>query len=137
MNLSAIFPVDVESISRSNDVMKLLTPTSHVVLCLCFTFVVLLGLSGNLFVLYASLVRKALMLDRPSLVLVHVLAVVDILSSVLIFLPILVTLVAKKWVLGEAICGFQGFFFIAPLQCEMLVILTASGKTGLWFLFLH
>lgn len=122
--------VDQHSIYTSSRLMSAadLTPTSHLILCLYILLLLLLGLLGNLFVLYSSLKHGALHLDAASLVLVHVLAVSDITANVLIVLPMFVTLVAKRWVLGSGICGFAGFFFTAPLQYNALIILTASGS---------
>ena len=124
-----IFNVDQGSIELSSSLMRIagLTDTSHLILCIYIFLIVLIGILGNLFVLYSSLVHGALHLDKVSLILVHFLAVSDIVANVFIFLPMFVTLVAKRWVLGSGICGFVGFFFVTPLHCDVLIILTASG----------
>ena len=113
-----------------------LTDTSHAILCIYVFVILLLGLLGNLFVLYSSLKHQALHLDKASLVMVHFLAVSDIVANVLIFLPMFVTLVAKRWVMGSGICGFVGFFFITPLHCDVMIILTASGLFCLYCIIL-
>ena len=127
--LSAIFHVDQGSIDHSSEFMTKagLTDTSHLILSTYIFLILLLGILGNLFVLYSSLKHGALQLDTASLVLVHLLAVSDIVANVLIYLPMFVTLVTKRWALGSEICGFVGVFFISPLHCDVMLILTASG----------
>ena len=88
---------------------------------------VVIGLLGNGLVLYLSLVHNALKLDSVSLMFVHNLAVSDILLTLLMFLPMLVTLVGRRWVLGNALCFITAFFFTCPITNEILTILSISG----------
>jgi hypothetical protein len=114
-----------------------LTNTSHIILCVYIFLILLVGLLGNLYVLYSSLKHGALHLDAASLVLVHALAVSDITANLLIVLPMFITLVAKRWVLGSGICGLAGFFFTAPLQSNTMIILTATGLFSIRIYFRH
>ena len=55
----------------------------------------ILGLSGNVFVLYATIVHKAIKLDKMSVWIVKNLAVADICNCVLLLLPTLLTQYGK------------------------------------------
>ena len=54
---------------------------------ICF----ILGVSGNVFVLYATIAHKAIKLDKMSIWIIKNLAVADIGNCVLVLLPILLT----------------------------------------------
>ena len=63
---------------------------------------------GNITVLYASLRHNALKLDKASLIFIHNLAVADILQTVIMAFPSLVTYSTRSWVLGRVWC-FDSF----------------------------
>ena len=90
--------------------------------------VVIVGIGGNSAVLYLSLVHKALKLDAISLMFVHHLAVSDIMVSLLLYLPTLVVLCARRWVLGKFLCFGVAFSFFIPLIYEVFTILSITGK---------
>ena len=87
----------------------------------------IVGLFGNTTVLYLSLVHNALKLDPISLMFIHHLAVSDILVSLIMFLPMLIVLCARRWVLGKVLCFGSAFLFSVPLIYEVLTILSLTG----------
>ena len=82
-----------------------MSETTRSLLIIFTAVVVILGLLGNGFVLYASLIYRAIDIDRISILLIENLAIADFLVVVVEFLPMLVTLCAKGWVLGEVSCS--------------------------------
>ena len=125
-----MFEVDTRNITEISDILPLtsLTPTTHVILIIYNVFVVLVGILGNLVVLYSSLQHQAIKLDPVSLMFVHTLAVSDILLTLTMFLPMLVTLLWRRWVLGPGLCYLVAFLATPPLINEVLTILLISGK---------
>ena len=125
-----MFEVDITNITDIPDILPLtsLTPTTHVMLGVYNVFVVLVGVLGNLVVLYSSLRYQAIKLDPVSLMFVHTLAVSDIILTLTMFLPMLVTLLWRRWVLGPGLCYLVAFLSSPPLVNEVLTILSISGE---------
>ena len=68
------------------------------------TIMIVLGLAGNLFVLVATLKYDAIDLDRASVMYLQNLAGADSLILVFYFIPVLLVLISRKWILGEFMC---------------------------------
>eukprot|EP00116_Pleurobrachia_bachei_P006857 sb/3467119/ len=65
-------------------------------------------------------------MDRTTLVFIENLALADILISVLYYFPMMVTVLTGKWIFGDIMCWFSGFFsshipFIAEIQVIMAI----------------
>ena len=91
----------------------------------CF-LVVILGLMGNITVLYASLRHNALKLDKASLIFIHNLAVADILQTVIMAFPSFVTYSARSWVLGRVWCFVQAQLPFVPSVANCLLVLAIT-----------
>ena len=91
----------------------------------CF-LVVILGLMGNITVLYASLRHNALKLDKVSLIFIHNLAVADILQTVIMAFPSFVTYSARSWVLGRVWCFVQAQLTLVPGVANSLLVLAIT-----------
>ena len=91
----------------------------------CF-LVVILGLIGNVTVLYASLRHNALKLDKASLIFIHNLAVADIWQTVIMAFPSFVTYSAGGWVLGRAWCFVQAQLPFVPATANCLLVLAIT-----------
>ncbi|KAL5260645.1 hypothetical protein ACHWQZ_G010709 [Mnemiopsis leidyi] len=85
-------------------------------LILLTSIICLTGFLGNSIVLYGSLLYNALRLEKISRALVQSIALCDALASLLLYLPVLITLVAEQWVLGKAVC------FVVAHSNYMLVL---------------
>ena len=88
----------------------------------CFVMV-LVGIFGNGTVLYSSLRYNAIRLDRASLILVQNLAVADIIYTICVILPQLVTYMAGKWVLGKVFCFIAAQISFIPGSVNTLTVL--------------
>ena len=80
------------------------------------------GLLGNMVVLIGSLKFHAIAVDKISTLLVEALAILDILIVVTYSVPVWVTLILRRWVLGAVICYIQGFAGFSCCMIEMTVI---------------
>jgi len=117
------------TINYTNILPHLALPRIPWALLILYNFLILCsGVLGNATVLFLSLRYHALKLDKVTLVFVHSLAVCDIALCVLLFVPMMATLVSGRWVLGEMVCWVTGFFFSAPIIHEVLTVLSISGK---------
>ena len=115
--------VDSNSI---DNVLGLSAPTK-VFLILFNVAIIIVGLSGNVFVLYSSIKHKAIKMDRVTLLFIESIAFSDILIILLSYLPMFITLSADKWVLGNALCYMSGMFFqFIPFINEILTIAMIS-----------
>ena len=64
----------------------------------------LISVVGNLTVLLAAVVFRALKLDKVSLVLISNLAVADLITGLTAVIPSIGTSMAGRWVFGEVLC---------------------------------
>jgi hypothetical protein len=85
--------------------------------------VVIFGILGNGTVLYSSARYNAIRLDRVSLILVQNLAVADILYTICVILPQLITYIAGKWVLGKVYCFIAAQISFLPGSANALTVL--------------
>ena len=82
---------------------------------------------GNSLVLHGSLHYNALRLERISRALVQSIALCDALASLLLYLPVLVTLIAERWVLGQAVCFVVAHSNYMLVLNEIWLVLVMSG----------
>lgn len=65
----------------------------------------ILAISGNSYVLYATVMRRAIRLDKLSIWIIQNLAVFDLINTILILTPVMISLYAdSQWVLGATLC---------------------------------
>ena len=128
--MADLYNVNTTSIANSlTSILDLeIPPSLWFLLTLYLGLVVLMGLLGNLVVLYCSLVHGDLRLDSASLIFVHSMSVSDIFCVFLFFLPMFATVLFRKWVLGDLLCWVTGFFKSACVANELLTVLSMSGK---------
>ena len=103
-----------------------ITPATKVTLIILTSLLILLGLAGNSFVLVASLKYRAIDIDRISILLIENLAAADLLIMLIEFVPLLVTLIANDWVLGDIICSVQSYGKFLPFVAETLLIMAMA-----------
>ena len=73
--------------------------------------------------LYGSLIENALQLDLVSKMVIECVAVCDMLGVVLVYVPMLVTLLAGQWVLGPVVCYISAqSAFLVVLNGTLLVL---------------
>ncbi|KAL5247226.1 hypothetical protein ACHWQZ_G019173 [Mnemiopsis leidyi] len=92
----------------------------------CF-LVTLFGLLGNGTVIYSSVRYRSIRLDRVSLILIRNLALADILYTLCVVVPQLVTYVARKWVLGRVYCVVMAQLGIIPVSANTLTVLAITS----------
>ena len=90
----------------------------------------LLGLSGNFFVLYASVFHNVIKLDKMSVWIIRNLSVVDIGNCIFVLVPNLVTMYSnRRWLFGRWFCyvnaSYRFSFFVTNL---VLVNLLSFNK---------
>ena len=93
--------------------------------------IILVAIVGNCTVVYASKIYNAIKIDRTSLIFLENLAYADILIAIVFYVPITVTLITKRWVLGREVCFVNAFFTSTPSIAEIL-ILTAISIHRTW-----
>jgi len=104
-----------------------LTLTAKLLLGIYNFLVIIIGLFGNLCVLYCSVRHGAISMDDTTLVFIENLALADMLISLLYYFPMLVTLVFGQWMFGPGLCWFVGFFGShIPFLAEILVIMSIA-----------
>ena len=99
-----------------------LTEPGYTGLAVYHSIATIFGLIGNLVVLIGSLKFRAIAIDKISTVLVEALAVLDIMIVLSYSVPVWVTLLYRKWILGPIICYIQGFVGFSCCMIEMTVI---------------
>ena len=97
------------------------TPTGRVFLSLYMGTISLFSLLGNIFVLFTSLRRSSIRLDRVTLILIHNLAIVDVIMAMVIMLN-LTSVMANKWVLGDRVCTIVSIVTTILLPGEMFTV---------------
>ena len=109
------------------DPSALTLPTAQVVPLWIYCFLItLLSLFGNSTVLYSSLRYNTIKMDHISVLLVQNLAVADLLYTVMIVLPILVTYSAGGWVLGDGWCWVMSQLTFIPGTVNTLTVLVIT-----------
>ena len=98
----------------------------------------LMGICGNIFLLYATVSHRALKLDKMSIWIVQNLAVADLLNCVFVLGTVLVSYDSgRRWVFGEGMCTLAALFFDAPLLANIVLLCTLSVNklARCWFPF--
>ena len=103
-----------------------MSTATRVTLTILNSLIILLGLLGNSFVLFASLKYRAVDIDRISILLIENLAAADLLIVIIEFVPMLVTLIANGWVLGDVVCNVQSYGRFVPFVAETVLIMAMS-----------
>ena len=131
--MAGLYNVSSASIESSASSLKSLQSSQAIwiLLTIYLGLVVLLGLFGNILVLHASLYHGDLRLDSASLLFVHNIAVWDILSVFFLFLPMLTTVLFRRWTLGEGLCWVIGFFKSTCVVNEFLTVFAMSGTLSI------
>ena len=83
--------------------------------------------AGNCLVLHGSLHYNALRLEKISRSLVQSIALCDALASLLLYFPVLVTLISDNWVLGQAVCFVVAHSNYLLVLNEIWLVLFMSG----------
>ncbi|KAL5248196.1 hypothetical protein ACHWQZ_G017390 [Mnemiopsis leidyi] len=126
--------VNDDSIHGSQPISEVFKLSTRILLIVLTVAVIVLGLGGNGFVLWASTKCRAITLNRVSLALLENLALCDMLITVSFYSPMLLTLSSDGWMLGRTACFLAAFigdiplalegFIIAGISCHKLYILT-------------
>ena len=115
--------VNVTSIDNVENIIEELglSNSSYVLVLILNLIIVVVGLVGNIFVLFSSLKYKAIKVDKISLLLLEALTMSDIAIITLYFSPMLITLCGKKWVLGSGMCFVTGVAAEIPFYFQVMV----------------
>ena len=87
---------------------------------------ILIGLVGNILVIMSSIKYGTFKLDRVTIVLVRNLAIADLALVLTYDTPLLITHVARRWVLGKQMCYVVGFGFVVPACANMAFVMLVS-----------
>ena len=83
----------------------------------------ILGLTGNSFVLYSTTSHRAIKLDKLSVWIIQNLAVSDISNTILILVPVIISLYANtQWVLGDTFCQIMFVYKYAGCVANVILI---------------
>ena len=118
-----------------NETLINMSLSKTVPISVCFFLILMIGLSGNLTVIYGSLRHSALKLDQVLLIFIHNLAVADIINLVVYVFPVLVTFSARQWVLGDAWCYIEAHGTILPGLANTIFVLAITLHRLLLFSF--
>ena len=83
----------------------------------------ILGLTGNSFVLYSTTQHRAIKLDKLSVWIIQNLAVSDLANTILILLPVIISLYwHNTWVLGDTFCEIMFVYKYMGCVANMVLI---------------
>ena len=121
-----MFDVDAQNITNITDIVTFLgwSPPTRELLLAFKILVVMLGLCGNGLVFYASVIHQAIKMDKVTVLFVENLAALDFLITLVYYLPTLITLYAKRWVLGKAVCFINAY--LSAVLCINEIMLIAA-----------
>ena len=121
--------VDPDNITRIDDINVYLDfpEWAYALLIIYHVPMLIIALTGNFIVLYGSLKFNAISMDKVSLIFLEHLAFVDFFIALLSGTCVLVTMITKKWVFGEAMCFIQGMIGYIPVFCELLTLVIISS----------
>ena len=130
-----MFEVDTFSITNVTDIFIYtgLNTTSWILLTVYNALLIFIGIFGSLYLLYVSFSHNAIKLGRTSLMFVHNLIITDFFWTILMFLPGFTTLVGRRWVLGEVVCGITAAGFSLPIFNKAFTILAFTGTMIQYF----
>ena len=96
----------------------------------------IVGICGNVFLLYATVFHKALKIDGLSVWIVQNLALADLLNCVFVLGVVLVSFDSgRQWVFGEGACTLVGLFYQVPLSANVFLLCALSVNKLLRCLF--
>ncbi|KAL5263045.1 hypothetical protein ACHWQZ_G008443 [Mnemiopsis leidyi] len=99
-----------------------LTTADYFYMIWCY-IALLLGLSGNTYVLHSTIKHKAIKLDTMSVWLIQNISVTDILHLLFLLLPILLSLHSGKvWILGQVACEVVSQYRYCAVLSNMILI---------------
>ena len=98
----------------------------QIVLTILNLLIVVVGTSGNIFVLYASRVHGALKIDKVSVIFLESLAVSDVIMSLFVYLPSAITVAANRWILAKGFCYVFKVAIVSATYNETMVIAVMS-----------
>ena len=115
--------VNETSITKVQNIIEELglSYTTYVLILILNLLIVLVGLLGNVSVLFSSVKYKAIKVDRISRTLLEALTISDIAILVLYFTPMLLTLCGRKWILGSVMCFLSGMVSEVPFYFQVMV----------------
>lgn len=99
---------------------------------LCFLVGSLASLTGNALILYAA-GQRAINLDKVTTTLIQHVAVSDLLNTLLVILPTLLTVAADRWLLGRGFCNLRAYLQV-PLQTYSMLLVCALNCAKLAFI---
>ena len=106
-----------------------LTTADYLYMTWCYLSLIL-GVSGNLYVLHSTIKHSAIKMDKMSVWLIQNISVTDILHLLFLLLPILISLHAGKvWILGTVACEVVSQYrYCAVLSNIILINLLSLNK---------
>ena len=114
--------------SNTSSVSDLALSTAQVVPLAMYTVVgLLLGLLGNSLVLYSSVRYNTIKLDQVTLLFVQNLAAADLLYILFNVLPVSVTFIARKYIMGDVYCFISAQLAFIPGALNVHTILTLTA----------
>lgn len=106
--LDLVDTANITNITNINEQILHFSSVGYWFLTTYHSLALLLTVIGNLTVLISSSLYNAVNVDSVSIVFVEMLATLDLLIAVSYSLPVAITLFARKFVLGAAVCFVQG-----------------------------
>ena len=88
---------------------------------------------GNTLVLHGSLKYNVLKMERFGRALVEMIALLHTLTAIILYFPVLITLIAEDWVLGAAVCVMVNHGNYLLILNVIWLVLVMSGYR-LWVL---
>lgn len=98
----------------------------RIVLTITSIFITIVGVLGNLLVWYGSVFRQAIRMETAARILITNLAMVDVLMTMMLFGPLIVTLSVGEWVFGAGFCVVQGVSLDISLALEIFIMLSLN-----------
>ena len=84
---------------------------------------IILGITGNIFVLFATTRHKAIKLDEVSIWTIQQLSVADLANCILVLVPIATVLYSDDtWVLGDTFCGVFAIYVYSFTVANIFLI---------------
>ena len=95
----------------------------NVTLLIWVQLTLILGISGNVFVLYATIIHNAIKLDKMSIWIIKNLAVVDICNCIFIVVPAIANQYSEgTWVFGSDLCYAHAINFYSFVVANVFLI---------------
>ena len=115
----------IVNITDINDVLQFPSWTFYI-LKAYLILLIIVSVLGNTLVLYGSYRYNAIKMDEVSLILLQNLAIADLMLVCLWEVPSLITLMYKRWILGQIVCFVTGFIVFIPGSSEIQILTVIS-----------